>query len=468
MIMLLRILKLIVIAILITMALSWAVIEKFNGKDRSGLVGDIAFVIGLFPSIAESVFEDIQVDLFDNYKMIRVPRMSNNLNNYSQIGTAPEIDLKGLLIRSDEEKVARAYGWRVLVGAFTLNNSVKHAALYLSPELEVARVLHLDEEPIGGKNPRPTHRKLVHGLEITKDGSVIFAIDNGISLQRFNACGERIWSVAGDFHHAVALEDDEQYVWALNDPDITPDIEEIAKMLERRELSELIKIDASNGDIVKRISMEEIILANPNIDILEVRHSDDDLHGTDSRSVSTYWLPDPFHLNDVEPLPEKLAAMFKGFEAGDLLISARSLNLIFVIDPDTLKVKWWRMGATKRQHDPDWGRNGRITAFDNRMGRDYSRIVSIHPESLDTEVLYDGEKNNFYTRIRGKHQITDKGGLLITSPQQGRVFEVDASGEEVLEIINTVPSLENFNYVLSQAIWISGDEFKLKEESTCR
>ena len=433
---------------LFTMVFGWSVKSTLAGSDRSGWFGDAAVAIASFPSLAKTVFTDVRVDTVDKDKQIRVPRTSASLSEFAAIKAKPGIDVKGLVVCADMAALSRASGWRILVGAFTIDGEVKNAALALSPELEIVKVWVLTEDEIDGKEPRATHRKFIHGFDIMNDGSVIFSFDGGISLQRFDRCGSRIWAVAGKFDHAVTLDDSEEFVWTL---------------LHGGGVDEVVKVATATGEIASRFSMDDIIAANPTIDILEIRKHDNVDLGGNSRNTSEKWQSDQFHLNDVDPLPVSLADRFDGFEVGDLLVSARSLNLVFVVNPDTLEVKWWRIGATRRQHDPDWGRTGEITVYDNRMSRDYSRIVSIAPKSYRTKVVFDGRVNNFYSRIRGKHQFTEAGNLIVTSSQQGRVFEIDPEGDVVLEIINKKPGSDEFNYVFSQAIWLPTDTFNLKD-----
>jgi hypothetical protein len=280
---------------------------------------------------------------------------------------------------------------------------------------------------------------------------MIFAFDSGVSLQRFDACGKRIWAVAGPFAHTVSPDDSQKFVWTIR----------------HEKMEEVVKVATADGAIVKRISMAAIAAANPTIDILEVRQEDASEGNDNPRNRADKWLEEPFHLNDVEPLPEAIAGQFPGFQAGDLLVSARSLNLIFVLDPETLKVRWWHSGSWRRQHDPDWQPTGEITVYDNRMDRDYSRIVSIVPSSREVRVVFDGRTNDFYSRIRGKHQLTGAGTLLVTSPQQGRVFELEQDGHGVFEMYNTRPGRGEFNYPLSEAIWLPADTPQFKEGNPC-
>jgi len=434
---------------LFSLFFGWSIVRTLD-DNKGGRFGKMAVEIASFPTLAKSVFDDLSVDLFNKDYLIRVPGSRENLSEYTQIKSNAGVDVSGLIVHADKSALSRAPGWRILVGAFTINGELKNAALALSPELSIEKVWILTEQEINGTKPRAPHRKFIHGFDILKDGSVIFSFDGGMSLQRFDQCSTPVWAIDGNFHHAVSLTEDEKYVWTLLDG------------------GKVVKVSTATSEISRQFTMQEIIAANPQIDILEIRkHLDSDLGGN-SRNTHGNWLKDHFHLNDVDPLPASLVDRFDGFEAGDLLVSARSLNLVFVVDPDTLIVKWWRIGATRRQHDPDWSHTGEITVFDNRMGRDFSQIVSLSPTSYTTKVLHDGRKNNFYSRIRGKHQITRDGNLLITSSQQGRVFELGANGKIILDIHNTKPGNDEFNFVLSQAIWLPLDTFNFQEDKSCK
>ena len=315
--------------------------------------------------------------------------------------------------------------------------------------MTINNVWILSEVETAEQSPRPPHRKFVHGVEILPDGSLIFTFDGSVSLQKFDACGKRIWTTAGDFHHSVTLDETAQTLWTLKDSD------------------KISQVRVEDGAVIQQLSMDDVISANPEIDILELRkvHSND--LGSNSRNTTGSWLTDPFHFNDVDPLPTAIAGRFPGFNAGDLLVSSRSLNLVFVLDPRTLKIKWWRSGAVQRQHDPDWMADGWISIFNNRMSRNYSEIVRIHPESFATEVLLDGRQHDFYTRIRGKHQVLDDGTLVVTSSQQGRAFEVNSSGEVVFEVLNTKPGTNNTNYSISEMKWLPA-HYLSKEMLRCK
>lgn len=431
---------------LFTMFFGWFLQQAIHGQTRYERLGQAAIAVASFPSLVKSSLTALNAD---PDARVRVPRTDVDLSGFHAIKTRSGIRLEGLMVRADAAALARSSGWRILVGGFTVGGEFQHAALVLSPDLEVVKMWRLAEADIPGTEPRPPSSKFVHGFAILKDASIVFGFDNGVALQRFDACGRRIWAVAGKFDHAVAPDDGEKFIWTLYDS------------------NEIVKLGAADGAIAKRISMADIAAANPTIDILEVRQEDYDRGNDNSRRVPDEWLDDPFHLNDVEPLPASIAKAFEGFQAGDLLVSARSLNLIFVLDPETLKVRWWHSGSWRRQHDADWQPTGEITVYDNRMNRAYSRIVSIAPSSPDVRVVFDGHANDFYSRIRGKHQLTGANTLLITSPQQGRVFEIERDGHVVFEMLNVRPGRDEFNYPLSEAIWLPSDTPVIKEDVTC-
>jgi Arylsulfotransferase (ASST) len=434
---------------LFVMAFGWVVKQTLGGDARFGHIGTAVVAIASFPDMVRTAFREIDTDPDANY---RVPRTSADLSAFRPIRARPGIDIQGLMVRADDAALARTPGWRILVGGFVINGEFHQAALALSPELEVVKTWILTEEDIQGQKPQSLFGNFVHGFALLKDGSVIVSFDVGVSLQRFDQCGKRMWAIGGPYDHSVSLDESGEFVWTLRKGEI---------------LDEVVKVSTADGQIARSISMADIIAANPAIDILEIRQQEDNWGNGNPRNRSEKWTFDPFHLNDVEPLPAALADRFPDFEAGDLLMSARSLNLVFVVDPDTLEVKWWRSGGWRRQHDPDWEPTGEISIYDNRMSRDYSRILSIAPAATLPKVVFDGHVNDFYSRIRGKHQFTSAGNLLITSPQQGRAFEVDPNGKVVFEMFNTRPGSEEYNYPLSETLWFPAEAFDFSKDPSC-
>jgi hypothetical protein len=221
--------------------------------------------------------------------------------------------------------------------------------------------------------------------------------------------------------------------------------------------SKLVQLSVADGTITKEISIAEIVAANPSIDVLELRRRHEDAPTVNDRGHPGEWLKDPFHLNDVDPLPRSLAAKFPMFSAGDLLVSARELNLIFVVDPATLAIKWWDVGATIRQHDPDWEADGQLSAFNNRMARGYSEIIKIDPATYRKTVAVDGRAIDFYSRGGGKHQALPGGGWLITSSWQGHVTEVSADGNIALEFFSVLDDDGPIIGKFSEAIFVPED-----------
>jgi outer membrane protein assembly factor BamB len=148
------------------------------------------------------------------------------------------------------------------------------------------------------------------------------------------------------------------------------------------------------------------------------------------------------HINSVQELPpNRLAgAGDERFRRGNLLISARNMNAVFVIDRKTKKVVWTYDTELDLQHEAlmiargSTG-SGRIQIFNNGYRRWYeyrkSVIVEIDPE--DDSITWSYRSDDFYSPTGGVEQPLPNGNVLIGSTRGGRAFEVTRKGEIVWE-----------------------------------
>lgn len=339
-------------------------------------------------------------------------------------------------------------GKTIIVGGFAFEKGFTHAALLLNESGAVEHLWELNEADVSAPGKRPVLNKFPHGFSVLPDGSIVFSFDGGVSLQRFDACSKQIWNSIGDFHHAVTLDASKEHVWTLlnraPDPS-SPDDEGLR--------STMAKVRVSDGEIAHEFNVREIIEANPQLDLFGARQLEEHENGY-------RWEADALHSNDVDPLAPEMAAAFPNFEAGDLLVSFRSPNMVIVVDPDTRQVKWFTTGFMRRQHDPDWQADGTVTIYDNNMHREFSRLLKFDPSTYGPgDVIVDGKDTDFYTWVQGKHQITASGSALITIPRQGRVIEIGSNGTTDFEFINGYDGEMGKRLFVSEAIRVPSDYF---------
>ncbi|MEM8987204.1 MAG: arylsulfotransferase family protein [Pseudomonadota bacterium] len=324
-------------------------------------------------------------------------------------------------------------GYRVVAGYFHDRAAVNGAVL-LNEKGEELFFWPIDPSLIEEHLGRYT---FLHGFDVLKDGSVVVNFDNGYVLTRFDPCGDVVWTSEGNYHHAVNLHPDGS-LWSLGSPEFP---------------HAATKIDPETGAVLKSVPIMENLVETASKGVWHIM--------TTANEFNPTWLPDPFHSNDVEVLTPDIADAFPMFEAGDMMISLRSPNLVAVVDGEGETVKWWQHGPWHRQHDPDFMPNGKISVFDNNMNGEASRIIEIDPLTRETKVAFEGsEETPFYTWIRGKHQRLPNGNILITEPQAGRVFEVTAGGEVVWEYHNRYDEAQNL--LINKSIWLPSDFFTVE------
>ena len=309
------------------------------------------------------------------------------------------------------------------------------------------RVLNYDVQdpdgPTGGS-------EAPHAFHFLADGSVVVNTDKGDVMTRYDVCGEPVWSRPGAFHHSFAA-DPRGGLWTWRGETSAFD-----------QYQFLARIDPETGETLEEIDLvADVIEASPeNRAIFTLMPEQEIRHADGYRSV-----PDIFHPNDLEVLQPEMADAFPDFEAGDLLMSFRNVDLVAVLDPDTAEIKWWSHGPWIQQHDPDFGANGEITVFNNNGWRRdwHSSIVAIDPSTRAVRTVEVDPDYRFYTQYMGKHEYLDDGTLQVVVPFEGRALELGPDGEPLLEINNLFSP--DHNAFVADYVLLAPDFFDTRPEN---
>ena len=146
------------------------------------------------------------------------------------------------------------------------------------------------------------------------------------------------------------------------------------------------------------------------------------------------------HLNSVQVVPPNpwFDAGDERFRPGNVLISARNLDAVFLIDRVTGEVVWKYDVELDRQHEammigPGLPGQGHIQIFNNGAKSKYayrqSIILEVSPPT--GSIVWEYRSEEFFSPIVGAQQPLPNGNVLIGSSQGRRNFEVTREGEIV-------------------------------------
>jgi len=274
------------------------------------------------------------------------------------------------------------------------------------------------------RRPRGSSGMYLHGFDILPDGSFVANFEH-LSTFRMNLCGKVEWKLDNLGHHSVFYSD-QGYLWVTAERFIPMDNETNHQNHDAPLRSWTVQKLSLDGNLLKEIEIIDILRKNDLNGLLFLSTI-----GNKYTTVSG----DTLHLNDVDEFPVGLNSNI--FEPGDIMVSLRNINTLFVFDPESLNIKFRSTGRFLRHHDPDFMPGDRISIFDNHNlspstgpQEPSSRILEINARDGSSKVVLQGKSDSggFFTSIMGVHQRLTNGNILVNSSGEGRVMEFAPDG----------------------------------------
>ena len=272
------------------------------------------------------------------------------------------------------------------------------------------------------RRPRGNNGMYLHGIDLLPDASFVANFEH-LSTFRMNVCGEVEWKLDNLGHHSVFYSD-RGYVWVTAE-----------RYVETGETGYPNHKAPLRSWMLQKIGLDGEVLED--FEIIDILRKND-LYGLLFLSTlfkEPHISGDALHLNDVDEFPSGMASEI--FDPGDVMVSLRNINAIFVFDPATLQVKFLSIGRYVGQHDPDFLSGDRISVFDNRNrkpsaeeGARGGRIIEVDARTSTESVVLDG-RDRFFTALMGVHQRIANGNILVTSSGEGRAIEFSPDGAVV-------------------------------------
>jgi hypothetical protein len=282
--------------------------------------------------------------------------------------------------------------------------------------------------------PAADHQIYIRRAHVYPDGDLLAgyvcptSTPYGYGLARFDKDGAVQWKLNAHFHHDFAVAEDGTIHTLTQKRRERPPRR--ANNLHPRLIEDFIVTLTPDGRVQRRVSVLDAMLNSPYSEALKRMMGQRDAQ----------W--DLLHTNTVSLIGADFASHYEAVEPGDVLVCARNLDLLMVIDLDARQVVWGMTGPWHRPHDPEPLANGQILLFDNQMMHGQmagSRVIAFDPASSAIVWQYRGQRGErFFSKHFGRNQVLANGNVLIADAQAGRIVEVTRSGEVAWSYVTPV------------------------------
>jgi Arylsulfotransferase (ASST) len=256
------------------------------------------------------------------------------------------------------------------------------------------------------------------------DGGLVYQDNAG--LTRVDACGTPLWEVKRRTHHSIErAENGDMWVptWIKTPSKRSPD----------EGVDSILRVSADGKPIYEK-RLDTMFVENGMMWILQGR---------------TY-NPDPFHLNDIEPVLSDGVVWKKG----DVFLSMRNISMLALFRPSTGKIIWWQTGPWINQHDVQILDENRIALFDNRaafveagggvLGNSHEMIMDFRDKSVTSPYDAAFRKHKVVAPVQGRGLILDNDDIFVEETTFGRLLRMDKDGNIKWRYIAANPDGERY------------------------
>jgi hypothetical protein len=246
----------------------------------------------------------------------------------------------------------------------------------------------------------------------------LLAIFEGTGIVRLRADSSLVWAWPGHAHHDLDVRPDGRIITLARDVRLVPRIDPVNPIL----VESVVEL-SPDGVEMRRVPLLEALEATEGVEAADAR----------VKAVLAETRGDVLHANTARLVGQACGGPLAPAQAGDVLISLRSLGLVGVLDFEAGRLRWLRTGDWYGQHQPQLLPDGHVLLFDNGGGgAGRSRALEFNPETDELTWQWSGTAEDpLWSATCGSVQRLPSGDTLIVESDGGRALTVAPDGHVV-------------------------------------